>query len=63
MNLHEQLIAWLDESRVGYRLITHEPTPTSADSARARGVLLGCGAKALVVKADDVFRILVIPAD
>jgi Ala-tRNA(Pro) deacylase len=41
----------------------HEPTPTSADSARARGVPLGCGAKALVVKADGAFRLLVIPAD
>jgi Ala-tRNA(Pro) deacylase len=43
--------------------VRHEPTPTSADSARARGEPLGCGAKALVVKADNIFRLLVIPAD
>ncbi len=63
MNRHEQLIAWLHASQVAYRLVTHEPTPTSADSARVRGVPLGCGAKALVMKADGAFRLLVIPAD
>jgi Ala-tRNA(Pro) deacylase len=63
VNLHEQLIAWLKEAGVAHRLVAHEPTPTSADSARARGVPLGCGAKALVVKADGAFRLLVIPAD
>ena len=63
MNLHEQLVAWLKEAGVAHRLVMHEPTPTSADSARVRGVPLGSGAKALVVKADDAFRILVIPAD
>jgi Ala-tRNA(Pro) deacylase len=63
VNLHEQLLAWLKDAGVAHRVVTHEVTPTSADSARARGVPLGCGAKALVVKADDAFRLLVIPAD
>lgn len=61
--LHDQLVAWLNQAGVAYRLVTHEPTPTSADAARARGEPLGCGAKALVVKADGQFRLLVIPAD
>jgi Ala-tRNA(Pro) deacylase len=61
--LHDQLVSWLNRSGVAYRLVTHPPTPTSADAARVRGEPLGCGAKALVVKADGQFRLLVIPAD
>jgi Ala-tRNA(Pro) deacylase len=41
----------------------HEPTFTSEQSALARGESLGIGAKALVVKADETFRLLVLPAD
>ncbi len=41
----------------------HEPTFTSEESARARGEALAIGAKALVVKADDRFLLLVLPAD
>ncbi len=41
----------------------HEPTRTSADSARARGEALSIGAKALVIKTDDQFRLFVLPAD
>lgn len=41
----------------------HPPTFTSEESARARGEALGIGAKALVVKTDEVFRLLVLPAD
>jgi len=41
----------------------HEPTFTSEESARTRGESLAIGAKALVVKADDRFLLLVLPAD
>ncbi len=41
----------------------HEPTFTSEQSARARGEPLEIGAKALVVKTDGVYRLLVLPAD
>jgi Ala-tRNA(Pro) deacylase len=61
--LHDHLVAWLNQAGAAYRLVTHPPTPTSADAARERGEPLGCGAKALVVKADGQFRLLVIPAD
>ena len=63
VTLHDQLVAWLNQAGVAYRLVTHPPTPTSVDAARERGEPLGCGAKALVVKADGQFRLLVIPAD
>jgi Ala-tRNA(Pro) deacylase len=41
----------------------HEPTRTSEASAQARGESLKIGAKALVVKVDDRFRLFVLPAD
>jgi len=41
----------------------HEPTHTSEASAQARGEPLKIGAKALVVKCDDQFRLFVLPAD
>ena len=41
----------------------HEPTLTSEASAQARGEPLKIGAKALVVKCDDQFRLFVLPAD
>jgi Ala-tRNA(Pro) deacylase len=41
----------------------HEPTFTSEESARARGESLSIGAKALVIKSDQVYRLFVLPAD
>ena len=51
--------ALLDAEGVAYRLLEHEPTRTSEDSARARGEPLEIGAKALVVKAGERFVLLV----
>lgn len=41
----------------------HGPTFTSEESARARGEPLSVGAKALVIKTDEVYRLFVLPAD
>lgn len=41
----------------------HPPTATSEESARARGEELGVGAKALLLRIDDTFRLFVLPAD
>ncbi len=54
---------WLQAAGVHFTEKHHEPTFTSEQSARARGESLAIGAKALVVKADDAFRLLVLPAD
>jgi Ala-tRNA(Pro) deacylase len=62
-SLHDQIIALLKNSAAPFRLVTHAPTRTSEDAARERGEPLGCGAKALLVKADGAFRLLIIPAD
>lgn len=61
--VHHRLLELLKSSGATFRVIQHEVTPTSVDSARARGEPLGAGAKALVVRADDQFCLLVIPAD
>ena len=52
--------AHLEANGVAYRHVVHEPTPTSEDSARARGEPLVTGAKALVLKADARFINLVL---
>ena len=48
---------------VAYREIGHVPTHTSEESARVRGESLAVGAKALLLKTDDRFRLFVLPAD
>lgn len=48
---------------VSFREVHHEPTPTSEDSARARGESMSIGGKALLMKADEQFALFVLPAD
>jgi prolyl-tRNA editing enzyme YbaK/EbsC (Cys-tRNA(Pro) deacylase)/GNAT superfamily N-acetyltransferase len=52
----------LQRENVSYRLLHHEPTYTSEESARARGEEVRVGGKALVVKAGNEFRLLVLSA-
>ena len=54
---------WLNDSKICFREIEHTPTHTSEESAKARGESLHTGAKALVLKIDSDFRLLVLPAD
>jgi Ala-tRNA(Pro) deacylase len=61
--VHERIVRLLTEAGVGFRQLHHEPTPTSADAARVRGEPIGSGAKALLLKADDRFRLFVLPGD
>ncbi len=60
--VHARLLRHLTASGISFRHVEHPATFTSEDSARERGEPLECGAKALVVKADDRFHLLVIPA-
>jgi Ala-tRNA(Pro) deacylase len=59
----ERITSLLESKRIAFRLITHEPVFTSAESAAIRGVSLHSGAKALVVKVGEAFRMIVLPAD
>jgi Ala-tRNA(Pro) deacylase len=54
--------AFLTGAGVAFVEKHHEPTYTSEQSAQARGEPLEIGAKALVVKVDADFHLLVLPA-
>ena len=56
------ILKLLDDQGVSYRRISHEPTRTSEDSARARGEALETGGKALLLKHGDDFSIFVLSA-
>jgi len=53
----------LNANGVSFREVEHEATRTSEESAAARGEDLSVGAKALLLKTDDTFRLFVLPAD
>lgn len=53
----------LHEQGVVFREKEHPPTYTSEESAAARGEALDVGAKALLLKTDDAFRLFVLPAN
>lgn len=59
----EKIRTLLSTANVSFRELEHAPTRTSEESAAARGEDLGVGAKALLLKTDDVFRLFVLPAD
>jgi Ala-tRNA(Pro) deacylase len=52
----------LNQSGTAYRLVHHEPTFTSEESARARGEDVRIGGKALLLKLDDLYRLFVLSA-
>ncbi len=52
----------LDGEGVTYRLLHHEPTRTSEESARVRGESVRIGGKALLMKVGDVFQLFVLSA-
>ena len=62
-DVHEKLVDFLSSLNISYSLIEHEETPSSLDSARARGESIKIGAKALLVKSKHGFCLCVIPAD
>jgi len=59
----EQIRTHLNAAGVAFREVEHEPTRTSEESAAARGEDLSIGAKALLLKTNDTFRLFVLPAD
>ena len=52
----------LQKNSIPYRHIHHQPTHTSAESARARGESMRIGGKALVMKIEDEFKLFVLSA-
>jgi len=63
MELFDKIKELLDQHQITYEVKKHAPTPTSEDSARERGEPIKIGAKAMVMKADDAFILVILPAD
>jgi Ala-tRNA(Pro) deacylase len=62
-SIFDRLEAWLRQNGVPFTVLRHEPVFTSEQAAAVRGTSLASGAKALVIKADERFVLLVLPAD
>jgi Ala-tRNA(Pro) deacylase len=60
--VNQALRQLLDQAGVSYRVVEHEPTPTSEEAARARGEDIKVGGKALVIKTGAEFRLFVLSA-
>ena len=60
--MYESIIRFLSSAGVQYREVTHEPTRTSAESAKARGLDLAAGGKAILLKVGPQFRLFVLSA-
>ena len=59
----ENLIQFLENSKVTFKHIQHQPTYTSEESAKARNESIEIGAKAMVMRLDDVYALFVLSAD
>lgn len=50
INLRNEIIRLLKDRHIEHKHLTHEPTPTSEDSAKVRGMSLASGVKSLILK-------------
>lgn len=62
MEVLEKIRELYRDHDVEFRELQHEPTRTSEESAAARGESMEIGGKALMMKIEDRFRLLVLPA-
>ena len=58
----DNLIQWITEAKIPFKLVSHEPTHTSEESAKARGESLEIGAKAIVMKVNETYALFVLSA-
>lgn len=61
--VQEAIERLLVEADVAYRILRHDPVRTAEDAAAARGLPLSHGVKTLVLRVDDGFLLLALPAD
>jgi len=61
--VHHRLVETLRSAGVAFTQMQHRPVFTSAEAAEVRGTALHSGAKALILKGEDSFLMVVIPAD
>jgi prolyl-tRNA editing enzyme YbaK/EbsC (Cys-tRNA(Pro) deacylase) len=60
--VYNDILELLSSSGIPYREVTHEPTRTSAESAKARGLDVSLGGKAILLKVGDEFKLFVLSA-
>src|SRR3989304_1738499 len=63
MSIFEKIKSILDEKKIKYKSKYHEPVYTSEQAAMARGDNLKQGAKAIIMKVDKDFVLLVLSAE
>jgi len=61
-DVFSHICQWLQQQKITYRHVHHEPTRTSADAARVRGEPLEVGGKAILMKVDEEFLLFVLSA-
>ena len=62
MSAFDKIKSFLDENNISYEFKEHEPVRTSEQAAEVRGEDIKIGAKALLLKADKEFVMIVISA-
>jgi prolyl-tRNA editing enzyme YbaK/EbsC (Cys-tRNA(Pro) deacylase) len=62
-SVFDKIRSLLSGLNLPYKEIEHAPTFTSEESARARGEELQVGAKAILMRIADDYRLFVLPAD
>jgi Ala-tRNA(Pro) deacylase len=62
MSAFQKLKSFLDENKISYEYKEHEEVRTSEEAAKARGEDIKIGAKAMILKADEKFVMLVLSA-
>lgn len=60
--VHDEIKKLLASQGVHFREVHHQPTRTSAESAKARGEDLALGGKAILMKVGEEFKLFVLSA-
>lgn len=60
MKPSEKIIKLLDDSKVDYKLLEHEPVYTCEQAAKIRGVAADSGVKALLVKSKSNYYLVLL---
>ena len=60
IEVFHKICKYLESKNTIYKQISHEPTFTSEESAKARGEDLSIGGKAILMKVDDSFLLFVL---
>lgn len=63
MSVLERIRKLLDEHKIQYKCWNHPPVHTSEEAARVRGTPLESGAKAMVLRSEGRFLMVVIAGD